>query len=61
MNRSLLPPDPSDAYWWFGVQGVFTLRPEGIAWDALIGNCADCDDPGLCEELVAVLEGVYTD
>jgi hypothetical protein len=61
INRSLLPPDPSDAYWWFGVQGVFTLRPEGVAWDAINGNCADCDDPTLCEELADVLAKVYLD
>lgn len=48
-------PNLSDAYWWYGVSGMFTLTPSGIVWDALTGRCAQSDCPELCSELASVL------
>lgn len=50
-----LPADPSDAYWWYGVTGVFTLVPVGVTWDALNDHCAGCEAPDICAELSAIL------
>ena len=50
-----LPSDPSDAYWWYGVTGVFTLVPVGVVWDALNNNCTASGEPVVCGELQAII------
>lgn len=51
-----LPPDPNDSYWWFGVQGVFGLEPEGIVLLALNDQCDRSDDQVVCGQLAHVFE-----
>lgn len=51
-----LPPDAGDAYWWYGVTGVFTLVPQGVVWDALRDDCAAGDALSVCEALHTILE-----
>lgn len=46
-----LPPDPNDSYWWFGVQGVFGLVPDGIVMLAFDDCCVESDDLIICEQL----------
>lgn len=58
--RQKLPPDPSDAYWWFGVQGVFKLRPAGIFWKALTDQCAESTAPDICRDLQAIMQPTHT-
>jgi len=45
----------SDAYWWYGVSGMFTLTPHGLVWDALNSSCATSAAPDLCVELANIL------
>ncbi|MAS38350.1 MAG: hypothetical protein CL610_30415 [Anaerolineaceae bacterium] len=54
---AVYPPDYQDAYWWYGVTGLFELRPAGVVWDALNDRCADSDDPAICTELAQLLAG----
>ena len=56
-----LPADPTDAYWWFGVQGMFELQCDGLVVDAFAGDCAGCDDPALCEALGQILRRYASD
>jgi hypothetical protein len=47
--------DIFDAYWWFGVSGVFDLQPTGIAWDALSSQCITSRSPSVCDALARIL------
>lgn len=51
-----LPPDPTDAYWWFGVQGMFELQCDGLVMNAFAHDCTSCDDPALCATLEQILQ-----
>ncbi len=50
-----LPPDPSDAYWWYGVTGIFTLVPAGVVWEAANDACATSASPDVCADLAAIV------
>ncbi len=52
---SVTEPDASDSYWWYGVTGVFSLRPAGIVWEALGDRCALSQAPEWCAELRQIL------
>lgn len=52
------PDDRSDAYWWFGMSGVFELKPAGIVWLALNNACDRCGAVDICEELSQILADV---
>lgn len=52
------PPDCQDAYWWYGVTGYFDLRPSGIAWKAMTGQCSISSKPEICYDLEQLLADV---
>lgn len=51
-----LEPDPSDSYWWFGVQGIFGLKPDGVVLLALNNRCDKSDDPDICLQLEYIFD-----
>lgn len=50
-----LEPDYQDAYWWYGVEGVFSLRSTGTAWDVMHSGCDASAPAQLCSELKTIL------
>jgi hypothetical protein len=50
--------DFCDAYWWFGVSGVFTMTPSGLLWNAMQKNCEVTSEPAICHEFEAFFEQI---
>ena len=53
--QAQLEPDYQDAYWWYGVQGIFSLKPTGVAWDVMHGGCDASVPVQFCSELKTIL------